>query len=366
MCYRYRTFISTSFSESGHGSGDKTPNDKAADDKTPEAATLVWEIKVQLRRLDEIRQVCAAFLDYEARIAQSVIWIERRRNSDGSSVAVFTVAPIDIAPVLSEALFRPGKTVVCVSATLTTAGSFDFWLGRTGAALDKERHPRTGIFPSPFPYDRSVLLAVPSDAPLPADEKNFRAFVEEAASGLLEISGGSALVLFTSYESLKGAYATARPRLEALGIRCMMQGDDDRRRLLKTFLEDKTSVLFATDSFWEGVDAPGDTLRLVILCRLPFKSPNDPVFEARCEVLESRGASSFTALSLPEAVIKFRQGFGRLMRHSNDRGVVAVLDGRLLRKSYGSAFLTSLPKTKKAFAPYDDLLRDVERFLYAK
>ena len=148
------------------------------------------------------------------------------------------------------------------------------------------------------------------------------------------------------------------------GIRVLKQGDDDRNRLLSLFLEDQRSVLFATDSFWEGVDAPGDTLRLVILCRLPFRSPNDPVFEARCEAVESRGENAFMALSLPEAVMKFKQGFGRLMRRSSDHGVVVVLDGRLLKKQYGGIFLRSLPETKTCFGDFASILRVMESFLF--
>jgi ATP-dependent DNA helicase DinG len=162
---------------------------------------------------------------------------------------------------------------------------------------------------------------------------------------------------------LRSAYERSRPVLEEQGIRVLKQGDDDRMRLLQSFLADETSVLFATDSFWEGVDAPGNTLRLVILCRLPFRTPNDPVFEARSEQLEQRGGSSFMDLSLPEAVMKFKQGFGRLMRRSSDHGVVAVLDGRLLKKRYGEFFLNSLPKTKTSFAGFKEVLRNVEDFL---
>jgi ATP-dependent DNA helicase DinG len=188
--------------------------------------------------------------------------------------------------------------------------------------------------------------------------------VDQAAASLAAASGGSALVLFTSYEALKSAYAAARPMLEKQGIRCMKQGDDDRSRLLQSFLSDETSVLFATDSFWEGVDAPGDTLRLVILCRLPFRTPSDPVFAARCEALEKQGGSSFMELSLPESVMKFKQGFGRLMRRSSDHGVVAVLDGRILHKRYGEYFLRSLPKTRTSFADFKTILREIEGFLF--
>jgi ATP-dependent DNA helicase DinG len=170
--------------------------------------------------------------------------------------------------------------------------------------------------------------------------------------------------LFTSYQSLSSAYNTAKIKLESLGIRCLKQGDDDRMRLLQSFLSDETSCLFATDSFWEGVDAPGNTLRLVIICRLPFRSPSDPVMEARRESIKKRGGNPFLELSLPAAVMKFKQGFGRLIRRSADRGVVVVLDGRLLKKAYGRLFLHSLPETKTSFGDFDNILLDIENFLY--
>ncbi|MFP3043871.1 ATP-dependent DNA helicase DinG [Treponema primitia] len=333
----------------------------------------VWEIKSITRRLEAIGSVCGSFIEYQER-PEEVMWIERHAGrgaaakSTGADWAVFTVTPIDVAPALREALFEPNKTVVCVSATLTVADSFTYWmnrsgLGHTGTADPSDKAVLTGRFPSPFPYSRSVLLGVPRDAPLP-DDASYRAFVDQAVTQLAETAGGSALILFTSYESLRSAFAAAAPVLEEQGIRCLKQGDDDRSRLLQAFLQDRTSVLFATDSFWEGVDAPGDTLRLVILCRLPFRTPNEPVFKARCEALENRGKSSFMELSLPESVMKFKQGFGRLMRRSSDHGVVAVLDGRLLHKRYGEFFLRSLPETGRSFGEFESLLREMERFLF--
>jgi len=321
--------------------------------------SVVWELRSALNRLDTISSVCGSFLDYEEKSGK-VMWIEKR---GGSVTAVFHVTPLDVAPSLKEALFEPNKTVVCVSATLTTAGSFDYWMGRSGLGLVSGREKFTGIFPSPFPYHSKVLLAVPENAPLPA-EAGYGVFVDSAVAALAEVSGGSALILFTSYSALNSTFEAARPALEAQNIRVLKQGDDDRNRLLANFLNDERSVLFATDSFWEGVDAPGDTLRLVILCRLPFRSPSDPVFEARCEALEEKGGNSFMDLSLPEAVMKFKQGFGRLMRRSSDHGVVAVLDGRLLRKRYGGIFLESLPETKTCFGDMETLLKAVENFLY--
>jgi ATP-dependent DNA helicase DinG len=338
-------------------------------EKTGDAASLVREVSACKKRLAAIARSCGEFADCRG-LPGDVLWIERRsflalaaqRDDDW---ALFTKAPVDIAPRLQEALFEPNKTVVCLSATLTVADSFAYWESRVGIGLARNgkaaRSLLRGRFPSPFPYARSVLLAVPSDAPLP-EEAAFRAFVNDGVLRLVEASGGSALVLFTSFESLNGAYRHAEKPLREQGIRCLRQGDGDRSRLLKTFLEDKTSALFATDSFWEGVDAPGDTLKLVILCRLPFKTPNDPVFEARCEAILRRGANPFMELSVPEAVMKFRQGFGRLIRRSSDSGVVAVLDGRVIKKRYGAVFLQSLPETKTSFADFKSILTRVEFF----
>jgi ATP-dependent DNA helicase DinG len=331
------------------------------DEKVQDQAP-VWELKALIRRLDDIAGICAAFTEYRSR-QNEVMWIERRRSSSGEPWPAFTQSPVDLSGALRSNLFQPNKTVICVSATLTVNGDFGYWANRSGIAGLDNRPLLTGSFPSPFPYSSAVLLAAPADAPLPDDEA-YQEFVNNSVGRLAALAGGSALVLFTSYQSLKSAWLAALPELQPLGIRCLKQGDDDRSRLLQTFLEDESSVLFATDSFWEGVDAPGDTLRLVILCRLPFRTPSDPVFEARREAIEQGGGNPFMELSLPEAVMKFKQGFGRLMRRSSDRGVVAVLDGRLIKKRYGSFFLQSLPETKTSFSDFNGLLGDMERFLF--
>jgi ATP-dependent DNA helicase DinG len=335
-------------------------------DENEDEATI-WEVRAILRRLDAIGHICTAFIGFKE-YPDEVLWIERRLGSTlgptAGNWAVFSVTPIDVSPSLKDALFIPNKTVVCVSATLTVKDSFAYWKSRSGLGLVTDREVFTGQFPSPFPYASAVLLAIPQDAPLP-DQERYRAFVDKAAAQLVYSAGGSALILFTSYEALRSAYTAALPVLEEQGIRCLKQGDDDRNRLLKTFLQDEKSVLFATDSFWEGVDAPGNTLRLVILCRLPFKAPKDPVFEARCEIIEKRGGNPFMELSLPESVMKFKQGFGRLMRRSSDHGVVAVLDGRVLHKRYGEIFLRSLPKTKITFSEFETIVQETERFLFS-
>ncbi|MCL2276277.1 MAG: ATP-dependent DNA helicase DinG [Treponema sp.] len=325
---------------------------------------VVWEIKAITRRLENTAVICENFCKY-TKHANDVMWIEKVRslkNSD-KTYCVFTKTPLDMAPVLKDSVFSPNKTVVCVSATLAINNDFSYWASRCGIHLLEKREALSGCFPSPFPYSNAVLLASPNDAPLP-DESGYQDFVNNAVSSLSAIAGGSALILFTSYQSLNLTVTAARAELEPLAIRCLKQGDDDRSRLLQSFLSDESSCLFATDSFWEGVDAPGDTLRLVIICRLPFKSPGDPILEARREALEKSGGNPFMDLSLPQAVMKFKQGFGRLMRRSADRGVVAVLDSRLLKKNYGQLFLNSLPETKTNFSDLSNILKDIENFLF--
>ncbi len=152
------------------------------------------------------------------------------------------------------------------------------------------------------------------------------------------------------------------PQLSARGIRILRQGDDDRARLLEAFRSERSSVLFATDSFWEGVDAPGETLQIVILCKLPFRVPTEPVLKARMAAIAEQGGNPFAELSLPDAVVRLRQGFGRLMRRHDDRGVVLILDSRIVTKSYGSVFLESLPRTATVIDKAESVQRAVGDF----
>ncbi|MFW6362612.1 MAG: ATP-dependent DNA helicase [Spirochaeta sp.] len=176
-------------------------------------------------------------------------------------------------------------------------------------------------------------------------------------------SGGSGLVLFTSYRLLSEIYAHVKPQLEREGISVLRQGEDHRSRLLERFNRDTSSVLFATQSFWEGVDAPGDSLRLVIMTRLPFPVPDDPIHEARCDAITAGGGNPFMQLSVPEAIMRFKQGFGRLMRTTTDHGAVIVTDTRLVTKRYGNLFLGSLPETLRITAPSGQVLTRLEAFL---
>lgn len=215
---------------------------------------------------------------------------------------------------------------------------------------------------SPFDYRNRVLLAVPADAPDPQSAA-YQPWLAQLVARVLTGAGGHALVLFTSYDMLTRTWDQVKPVLEAANIPAYRQGDMERSRLLKTFNTQLTSCLFATDSFWEGVDSPGDTLQVLVLCKLPFKVPTEPLQLARSEAIQARGGNPFMELSVPEAVMKFRQGFGRLMRRNEDFGLVVVPDRRLFAKHYGRIFLRSLPETATCQAPADQLLEEGLAFL---
>ncbi len=320
----------------------------------------VREAELALVRLSSLAGICARFKGFDEDPA-SVYWLDRRKTSQGEAFVQFCITPLDISDMMNEAVFGPFRTIVCTSATLTVGGSFEFWKRRVGLS-NAESRSECMAFPSPFPFERNAMLGAASDAP-PPDSPAWQLWINEAVYRLVEASGGKALVLFTSYTALRSAWDSVKPRLDALGISAFRQGDDERSRLLDAFKTDVASVLFATDSFWEGIDAPGETLELVIITKLPFRVPTDPVQKARAEAVERRGGNSFMDLSLPEAVIRFKQGFGRLIRHSDDRGAVVVLDVRLLAKRYGTVFVSSLPETRTSFKPLDELVRDLRAFI---
>jgi ATP-dependent DNA helicase DinG len=331
------------------------------DDDDGEEGGPFYDLRIVLRRLERLASTCDAFQNFEED-PDHVFWIEILRAADGASYARFVSSPLDIRELMQTAVYEAFDTVVFTSATLTVGDTFQYWSGRIGLT-ECGREVLYVEYPSPFPFHEHVLLAVPTDAPEPT-----AAIYQEYLSGflgeLLELTEGHGLILFTSYAMLRQTYATTRDRLSDFGITVLRQGDEDRARLLRRFNEDSKSVLFATESFWQGVDAPGETLQVVVLCRLPFRAPTDPVLEARMEAIDERGGNPFTELSLPEAVMKFRQGFGRLVRRATDRGIVVVTDVRVLTKSYGTLFLRSLPETQVVQASRSTLLESMERFLY--
>ena len=328
-------------------------------DQDDQTAPVVWETKNSLARLDGLAILCKNFNKWQQK-DQTVFWLEKSGGGSREAYPRFLQTPIDIAPLMKTGVFENLKTVACVSATLTTANKFDFWLKRCGINLVDKNRVISGEFSSPFDYKNNTLFSIPVDIPLP-NENMFQQAIEEAIVKLIRASSGRCLVLFTSYESLRSACEYARKSLSFDGITVYKQGDDDRFRLLQSFKENIESVLFATDSFWEGVDVPGESLSHVILVKLPFAVPSDPVFAARSDAIEKTGSSSFMELSLPQAIITFRQGFGRLIRHSEDFGAVTVLDKRLIAKRYGQLFIESIPEVRTCFEPLNDVCTRIKK-----
>lgn len=341
---------------------------KSVDEEDKEIPAY-WETKVLISRLECISAVLRDFSVWQEK-PDSVFWMQKKvlpkdssfENSNPFFVNM-TETPLDIAPMMYSGVFEPMNTVVCTSATLKTGRSFSYWMNRTGITFVDSERILQGQFDSPFPYSKNMIFAVPSDAPLP-DDMNFQLWIVNALTKLILAADGRTLVLFTSYESLQNAYNSVLRNLKGFSGAILKQGSDDNARLLENFKKDETSVLFATDSFWQGVDVPGNSLSQVVIVKLPFAVPSDPVFTARSEAILKHGGNSFMELSVPDAVIKFRQGIGRLIRKSSDRGAVVVLDRRIYEKRYGSIFMSNVPECKKMYEPLDSICKAVSNFIF--
>ena len=268
-----------------------------------------------------------------------VYWAERSGRKQ--TIVTLRSAPIDVAPELRKHLFGCRTSVVCTSATLAMGGSIAPLAARIGAD-----HAEAVAVKSPFDFERNMRIYVATDVPLPTAQEA-RLSLEVLADYLrfctAKVHGGS-LVLFTSYTDMRAVAAELEPQWREAGRPFLMQGADlSRTELAQQMRSLGNAVLFGTDSFWTGVDVPGTALSQVIITRLPFDPPTHPITEAKCEHIRDEGGSPFNDLTLPDALIKFRQGIGRLIRSKTDRGIVTILDSRVVAKSYGREFLASLP-----------------------
>jgi ATP-dependent DNA helicase DinG len=271
--------------------------------------------------------------------AGHVYWAERSGRKQ--TIVALRSAPINIAPALRRHLFGCRTSVVCTSATLAMGGQVEPFAERMGA-----ESARTVIVKSPFDFERNMRIYVASDVPLPSPREARLAL--DVLSDYIEfctqrVTGGS-LVLFTSYTDMRAIATTLESKFAATGRPFLMQGADlSRTELTQQMRVRGNAVLFGTDSFWTGVDVPGDALAQVIITRLPFDPPTHPITEARCDHIRDQGGNPFNELTLPDALIKFRQGIGRLIRTAGDRGLVTLLDSRVLAKAYGRLFVDCLP-----------------------
>ena len=267
-----------------------------------------------------------------------VYWAEK--GGRRQTIVTLRSAPVDVAPELERCLFGAGVSVVCTSATLAVGGEMAPFAARMGAVA-----ARAEIAQSPFDFERNMRVYVAADIPLPSAQESrtsIDALADYVGFCCENVSGGS-LVLFTSYRDMQAVAAIVGPRLA--GRPFLVQGGDlSRTELAQRMRDEGNAVLFGTDSFWTGVDVPGDALSQVVIGRLPFSPPTHPIAEAKAELIRDRGGDPFNELTLPEALIKFRQGAGRLIRTRSDRGVITVLDSRVLAKSYGRLFMQGLPQ----------------------
>jgi ATP-dependent DNA helicase DinG len=315
------------------------------------------DVEALLLRLKELLLTLAAFRDGQAGGCR---WLELRRRRDHHQVA-FCQAPLDVAPRLKELVFDAYDSVLLTSATLAIDRRFDFIKRRTGLALVAPDRLIEAVLDSPFDYPNRVLMGVPMDMPDP-DSRDFADALARLVQDTVTLTGGSAFVLFTAYSLLRRVHQMLDAPLLQAGFTCLRQGQLNRHKLLEAFKSQPRAVLFATDSFWEGVDVRGEALQCVIIAKLPFHVPTEPIIEARLEQIRADGGQPFLDYTVPQAVIKLKQGFGRLIRSHADWGLVVVCDRRVLTKSYGRIFLASLPPGRILPAPRGALLTEMRRF----
>jgi ATP-dependent DNA helicase DinG len=297
---------------------------------------LKSELQEMGRRIAEAREGIAIFLQQSAR--NHVYWVER--TGKAAQNITLNASPIDVAPVLRRMLFREDCTSILTSATLAV-GRPDLAYFRRRIGADEAEPLQLG---SPFDFEKQMQLFVVRKMPDPRDD-NYGTALAEWVGRFVADTEGRAFVLFTSYRAMQQLAEAMESFFVRQKMNLLVQGKGaPRSQLLEQFKNTPRSVLFGTDSFWMGVDVPGEALSNVIITRLPFAVPDHPLIEAKLEMIQARGGDAFTEYSLPEAILKFRQGVGRLIRTKSDRGIVVVLDNRVVTKTYGRAFLSALPR----------------------
>jgi ATP-dependent DNA helicase DinG len=288
------------------------------------------------RRAQELHVQLGFVLEHEDK--NTVFWIERRRGGREKINVSMQATPIDVGPILRECLWSKMETSVLTSATLAVSGGFEYIRQRLGM-----EHAREQVLPSHFDYPNQALFYVPPDLPDPRTPQ-FGSTAAERIRQLLEITRGRAFVLFTSYAQMRDIYQRL---LGVVEFPLLLQGDAPKSALLEEFRLTPNCVLFATSSFWQGVDVQGEQLSCVIIDRLPFAVPSDPVVAARVKAIDADGGNAFFQYQVPAAVITLKQGFGRLIRSLHDRGLLVLLDNRILKKQYGRVFVESLPDYRR-------------------
>ena len=344
--------------------GVETIADRLSIDDPAEMRTrLIGELRGVVRRLDSAAEGLKATLQpvgFRPPAGPAVRWMERRGRRTPN--LTLSAVPLDLAPVLKEALFDRVETVVLTSATLAAGGEFTFLEERLGLSLPPSRVTVREILPSPFDFGAQCVFCIPTDIPEPRDdESGHGAAVARVLLELAHASDGGIFALFTSHGALRRAADAIRGHVGARWP-LLVQGEGQRDQLLRRFRDAGSAILLGTDSFWEGVDVPGRALRVLILAKLPFKVPSEPLTAARLERLTEAGVDGFTHYLVPLAALKLKQGFGRLIRTKSDVGAVVLLDRRVVTKRYGATMLEGLPPASKAIGNWADIRRELEEF----
>jgi ATP-dependent DNA helicase DinG len=331
----------------------------AESEETERGGTILQELRAVMRRLDAMCDGLNRTLRPAGGGAPTVRWMERAARGDHVSLSA---VPLDLAPVLRALLFDRLDTVVLTSATLAAGGEFGFLESRLGLAGEDSPVTVREAFASPFDYPSQCVFGIPNDLPEPREDEHAHATaVVQVVTDLAYASDGGMFVLFTSHASLRKA---AREVRAVLGTRwpILVQGESPRDVLLRRFRQAENAILLGTDSFWEGVDVPGRALRTLILNKLPFKVPSEPLTAARLERLAEEGLDGFMNYLLPHAALKLKQGFGRLIRSRQDMGVVVLLDSRVVTKRYGPLLLGGLPRAERIIGSWSQVRTKCEDF----
>ncbi|KUP21214.1 ATP-dependent DNA helicase DinG [Paenibacillus sp. DMB5] len=346
--------------------GDKMLSEMRDTDSQSSSDSLVTDIGGLFKDLASIREQIRFFMGLNDE--NVVYWMEGSSNYRGKSLQLYAV-PVDVSAQLKELFFDKKKSITLTSATLSVDKSFQFMIDNLGLgeAAEQERL-MTALLPSPFNYREQALLVIPRDFPSVKGSVGDARFVDKLVHSLAEAAvatKGRMLVLFTSYKMLRQVYDPLKEALATEDIAVLGQGVEggSRSKLIRRFQDSSAAVLLGTSSFWEGVDIPGDALTCLAIVRLPFQPPNHPLAEAKAELLQAQKKNPFMKLSVPQAVIRFKQGFGRLVRTAQDRGIVIVYDTRVIESYYGKYFLYSLPGPKMEHMLTDQMVPRIEEWL---
>ncbi|MDP9203616.1 MAG: hypothetical protein M3P26_17065 [Gemmatimonadota bacterium] len=329
--------------------------------KKPDEAVLplISEMTAVGRRLEGAAFALEGTLRPPPQGEPMVRWVELRGREGNVGVSA---VPLDLAPILREDLFDRVETAILTSATLATDARFDFLSRRLG--LDSiDATVVTEIFPSPFEYPTHALFMVPTDAPAP--NENPAAHMQAVVRSIIDVtaaSDGGVFALFTSHRDVRAAAAEVRARGIERSRPLYVHGEDTRDNLLGKFRDSGRAILLGTASFWEGVDVPGRALRGLVIARLPFRVPSEPVTAAHCEAIVERGGDAFAEYMVPHAALRLKQGFGRLIRTATDRGVIVLVDPRAVNKGYGRSLLRDLPPARRVFGPWSTIVKQLQSF----